>query len=292
MRPLAMLGSSITLALAATFFFATEALADDSCGVGAGSSAGGMGSSVIVRGECRVDHTPTGDTTPVVNPGGPAPVWAFEPFWGTHPDTGEECLDLVESSTVTVNDPIALAWEARMLQMLYDPRLDTVEHRWCDASSNLLIEDPTPQVREFVRSIALPRPELWVAPGFAVTGMEAYLEVDGQDPFEVTTTIDGFGGLEVELSPTVLLVDWGDGVSERVDDGRRGAPWDGPEHEQIEHLYLHPDEDLRLEVTARWMARWSVGAFSGVVDDLATTETLELPVQTHRALRTHDLGQS
>jgi hypothetical protein len=212
-------------------------------------------------------------------------VWALEPVWALHQETGETCLDLVESSLVTVNDPIGLLWEARMLVMLHDPRLDGVEYRWCRQGPGVPVADPSPQVHAFVRTIGLPDAEVWVAPGYGLTGMPAFLEVSGQERFEVDTDVTGFGRLEVSLAPVSVHVDWGDGTLEQVEDGRLGAPFDGDPAEQIVHEYLWPDDEVVVSATVAWQAAWSVGGFSGVVDGLEVAGEMELPVHTRRAVR-------
>ena len=272
----------------------TSAQADGPCegahAVGAEASMTNPGAAVI-SGQCAAaQHSPSAPTGSQRNASSdgevePEPVWALEPVWGVHPETGEVCLDLVESGEVTVNDPIGLSWESRMLTMLHDARLEGVEHRWCDGSSSLLVADPSPQVHRFVRTIELPAPELWVAPGYALTGMPAFLQIEQQEPFEVDGTIVGFGGLEVVLAPQAFEVDWGDGTVEVIDDGRTGAAWDGPVAEQISHTYVDTDEGSVVRVEAGWQAVWRVGGFSGVVDDLQVVGELDLPVQTRRAVR-------
>jgi hypothetical protein len=268
----------------------------DGCQARASSEGGWLGSAVVVQGQClshdnlkeQQNESATGETAFVsqVEPEPePVPTWALEPVWGLHRETGEICLDLVESSSVTVNDPIGLLWEARMLVMLHDPRLDGVEYRWCRQGPGVPVADPSPQVHAFVRTIGLPDAEVWVAPGYGLTGMPAFLEVSGQERFEVDTDVTGFGRLEVSLAPVSVHVDWGDGTLEQVEDGRLGAPFDGDPAEQIVHEYLWPDDEVVVSATVAWQAAWSVGRFSGVLDGLEVAGELELPVHTRRAVR-------
>ena len=274
-------------------FFALTSPAWAECTVEGGSEGGGFTPTLEIQGECTDlgrprEREPTPANTPVVaeEDSEPEPVWALEPVWGAHAETGEPCVDLLESSQVTVNEPLGLAWEARMLDMLHDPRLSGVEYRWCSASSQSVVADPSAVARSFVRSIQLPEPELWVAPGWALTGMDAYLEIGGQHGFEVTSPIEGFGSMEVSLRHSQVEVDWGDGTVDQVDDGRLGAPFDGPADEQISHVYLDADAASQVTVDVRWEAAWQVAGFSGVVDDLQISATLDLPVETRRAVRT------
>ena len=275
-------------------WLAVPTAADEACNgahaVGAEASMTNPG-TVVISGKCAKaatrNRTPTTSAVRVAEEDAePEPVWALEPVWGAHAETGEPCVDLLESSQVTVNEPLGLAWEARMLDMLHDPRLSGVEYRWCSASSQSVVADPSAVARSFVRSIQLPEPELWVAPGWALTGMDAYLEIGGQHGFEVTSPIEGFGSMEVSLRHSQVEVDWGDGTVDQVDDGRLGAPFDGPADEQISHVYLDADAASQVTVDVRWEAAWQVAGFSGVVDDLQISATLDLPVETRRAVRT------
>lgn len=278
-----------TVLLAATGLLVVAiapAHAADDCSVGAGSAPSRLSSSVVVRGECE-DAPPSRAVSPMSASEGevePEPVWALEPVWGVR--SGEPCVDLVVSDVVTVNDPLGLVWEARMLEMLHDPRLAGVERRWCGVDGDAVMADPSPVARQFVRSVGLPEPELWVAPGVAVTGMEAFLEIGGQRGFVVEEQVAGFGRLEVALAPSWVVVDWGDGTLVTVDDGRLGAPWDGPLAEQISHVYVDADADSQVWVQVGWEAVWRLAGFSGVVDDLQVEATLDLPVETRRAVRT------
>lgn len=260
----------------------------ETCEVRGGAEGGSFTPTLEIIGNC----TTLGRETPLdtllqveLVDTEPEPVWALEPLWGIHPETGEVCVDLVESSWVTVNDPIGLGWEARMLAMLHDPRLDGVEFRWCRQGPRVPVVDPSPLVHAFVRTITLPEAEVWVAPGYGLTGMPAYLEVSGQEGFAVDSQVAGFGRLAVSLAPVWVEVDWGDGTVENVDDGRLGAPFDGNPAEQIVHEYLWPDDEVVVSVTVGWEAAWQVGGFSGVVDGLEVSGEMDLPVETRRAVR-------
>ena len=283
----------LALAFVVGFVFVRQ-LAAVACDEDVVAEADAWNSSVELQGvrscpsDAEVPNTATHTGPTLVSTEEPRPVFAFEPLWGTHPATGEVCLDLVLSDTVTVNSSIGLLWEARMLEMFHDPRLDDVEHRWCDASSNALIADPSPEVHEFVRSIPLPQPAITIDPGYALTGMPAYLEIHDQDAFTTAGAIPGFGGLTASLEPVAFIVDWGDGTVEVVADGRTGAPWDGPEEQQISHVYIHADDAAQVTVVARWSANWQVGGFSGTVDDLQVTAVLELPIEARQSVRVAD----
>lgn len=231
----------------------------------------------------------------------PPPIWALEPSFGTREQTGELCIALDRSSVYTTNDRMALIWEAQMLTMLGDPRLSGAVEPFCNeaafasnadglsfASNNGARGngDPTDHVRRFLQTVSLPDPEFTIAPGYAVTGMPAYLEIHGQHRASITRDLEGFGTLAVMLSVAGFQVDWGDGTIAIVDDGRTGAPYDGSPAEQISHEYLFPDPDGIVTVTTRWVATWQLGDFHGAVTDLRSAARLALPVRTLVSVRT------
>lgn len=263
------------------------------CEVDAGGERSGLESRLVVDGEC-LSHSPgrlPGPRSgagaypqPVVD--GPVLEYAYEPMWGSHPDTGELCVDLLRSDSVTTDSPLGQIWEERALEMIADPLLVDVEYRWCDDTSNVAVAaDPTADARDFVRSIPLPAVEIAIAPGFAITGQPSYLVVDGQEPFEAVGGIPGFGPLEATLEPVAIRVDWGDGTTDLITDGRMGVPWDGPPSERIAHTYIHAAPDLTVTVEVLWRAEWSVGVFSGTVSDLEVLAELDLEVRSLRSVR-------
>lgn len=280
------------VAIAGLLTFIPTMAAAEGCVVDAGSEQGRFTSSVVVEGAC-VAHQPGAPSPGAGSPRAAQPVaegpvveLAYEPSWGTHPDTGELCVDVARSATVTVEDPLGQLWMDRALQMIADPLLADVEFRWCDDTANTAIAaDPTAAARDFVRSIPLPTAELTIAPGFALTGQPAYLEVAGQESFTANGAIPGFGGLQATLRPTSIVVDWGDGATEVVADGRTGAAWDGPAEQQILHTYTHAQDQVTVTAQVHWEARWSVGGFTGTVSDLQVVGELDLEVRSLRSVR-------
>jgi hypothetical protein len=138
----------------------------------------------------------------------------------------------------------------------------------------------------FIRSIGIPPPEPRIDPGWALTGMPAYLEIHGQEAFTHDEAIPGFGRLRVAFEPTYFEVDWGDGTTTTVEDGRTGAPYDGPESQQISHTYADVNEGNLVRVDARWHATWELGGFRGVVGGLQTSEEFPLEVREMQTVRT------
>jgi hypothetical protein len=213
---------------------------------------------------------------------------AFEPIWGEHPETGAPCIRLEDRPGVDVNSSAPAQWEIRLLQMFGDPRLVDAGARFCDTEADAPILDPSPAAREFARSIPIPEPRSEIAPGIAVTGLPAYLVISNQDGFTVTETLAGFGLMQVSLEPVAFVVDWGDGTTERVEDGRTGVSWKQGQSDPaatISHTYIHRDLDTVVNVDAEWTAAWSVGGFSGIVSGLQAETSFPLPVQEYRAVR-------
>ena len=226
----------------------------------------------------------------------PPEFWAYEPAWGTQPETGEACIDLRYRANVEPNSETAIEWERQTLQMTADPRLDGAADRWCDAAAAAAAPTPTLQATGFVRQIPLPQPQLAIDPGFALTGMPAYLVIGNQLGFTVTEDLEGWGPMQVDFTPTSFEVDWGDGTVENISDGRTGVRWNGPEAQQISHVYVDSDRhrglagDNVVTVTSTWSADWSVAGFTGTVTGMIIDETFELPVREYRAVRGNPSG--
>jgi hypothetical protein len=211
----------------------------------------------------------------------------YEPSWGTHPETAEPCIQLTRVVRPGVaNTGLATDYEHRALTMLGDERLRDVEYLFCrDVADE---EGPGPAVvaQAFVRSIGIPSPEPQIDPGWAMTGMPAYLVINGQEAFTHQEAIPGFGELSVAFEATTFEVDWGDGTTTFVDDGRTGVPYDGPESEQISHTYADVASGNVVRVDARWHASWELAGFSGIVGGLQTSEEYPLEVREMQTVRT------
>jgi hypothetical protein len=227
---------------------------------------------------------------PVLNTPPPPPPEdiTYEPNWGTHPETGEPCIELTRIVRPGVaNSSLAADYEHRLLTMMGDQRLRGVEHNFCrDRAEDEGGESPAAIAQAFVRSLGIPAPEPRIDPGWALTGMPAYLEIHGQEAFTHDEQIPGFGQLRVSFEPTYFEIDWGDGTTRVVDDGRTGAPYDGPESQQISHTYADGDGGNVVRVDARWHATWRLAGFSGVVGGLQTSEEFPLEVREMQSVRT------
>jgi hypothetical protein len=128
----------------------------------------------------------------------------------------------------------------------------------------------------------LPGHEPAIAPGWALTGMPAYLEIDGARTHETSMDLpapfDGSAGITASATYTV---DWGDGtVSEGL--ASTGGPYpDG----DIVHTYADTDE-VTVEVTAVWSGTWEIGGAGGDLPPIELTETLPLEIRELQSVRT------
>jgi hypothetical protein len=134
----------------------------------------------------------------------------------------------------------------------------------------------------------LPRPTLEVPPGYALTGMPAYLVTNHQLEYgPVTHSVDlGVAVLDVTVTGSgVTQVDWGDGTSATYH--APGTPWpDG----QVVHTYRDA-QTVDITVTDTWQVTYRVPAL-GIEDAIEAplpTRTLEgLEVQQVQAVRVSD----
>jgi hypothetical protein len=134
----------------------------------------------------------------------------------------------------------------------------------------------------------MPRPTLEVPPGYALTGMPAYLVTNHQLEYgPVTHTVDlGVAVLDVTVTATgVTEVNWGDGTVATYQ--TPGTPWpDG----QVVHTYRDADT-VDIHVTDTWQVTYRVPAL-GIEDTLEAplpARTLDaLQVQQVQAVRTSD----
>lgn len=155
-------------------------------------------------------------------------------------------------------------------------------HGVCSNSPTPAPTRPTPGVAAALaweRQVQLPEPGLRIAPGWALTGKTAYLEIMG--PRELDREYQALGYPITIAATSILDVDWGDGTVERGI-RRRGGPWPSGD---ITHVYT----DLgtyTVTVTQRWTANWRVGSQQGVIADrLVTTGSLQLEARQVQAVR-------
>ena len=128
--------------------------------------------------------------------------------------------------------------------------------------------DPRVLAMEGWEEVVLPKPQPYIAPGWAITGKYAYLETRGQLRHEFTKGTP-IGPLQITATGR-YYVDWGDG--ERTGPhSAEGGPWpDG----EITHTYIdvgHYD----VLVTEEWTAKWSLGPASGSLSGQRTVGRID-----------------
>jgi hypothetical protein len=228
--------------------------------------------------------------------------WADEPGDGgsdggdTEPVDEEPPLGGVYSVGVTRDEDDELCWRVRWNDLPgYEPNEDAWtwqeayevgEEMWGDdypACPGADEPDPTGAVRRAWASLELlPEHEPHIAPGWALTGMPAYLEIGGPRTHETSVDLPapftGAAGISASASYTV---DWGDGT---VEDGiaSTGGPYpDG----DVVHTYADTDE-LEVQVTATWTGTWELGPASGPLPAIQLTRSVPLEVRELQAVRT------
>ena len=120
----------------------------------------------------------------------------------------------------------------------------------------------------------LPAPSLAVQPGYAVTGLTAYLQITA-----TTTAAYTFGAgsnsISIDCDYTDFHVDWGDGST--TDTRSLGGPYpDG----DVNHVYGEVSASDALAVTENWTCRWEdLLGDEGTLDGLYSDSTLPLQVR-------------
>lgn len=141
------------------------------------------------------------------------------------------------------------------------------------------------QVREAIVH-QLPRPDPNIDPGWALTGMPAYLEVNADTTFDETVTGEAIPVPVTVAGEGSYRVEWGDGTADTYHSG--GGPYpDG----DIVHVYVDKDEELVVMVTPVWEVTWSALGISVPLVIELEPEMLELPVREMRSVRTNDADQ-
>ncbi len=124
----------------------------------------------------------------------------------------------------------------------------------------------------------LPGPELEVNPGYAVTGLTAYLQIDPKSPYSTTfnATAQAPNAIHINCSASSFDVNWGDG-SPGTHTTSTGGPYPNGD---VTHVYQSAAADDDLTVTSHWGCHWTddFGA-AGTVSNLHSTGHLALPVR-------------
>jgi hypothetical protein len=128
--------------------------------------------------------------------------------------------------------------------------------------------DPVVFAIAFWRDVKLPEPKPYVAPGWAITGKEAYLETRGERG-KTYTSDTPFGPLELVASGR-YSVDWGDGTRSGPFDFE-GQPWpDG----RITHTYIDVGT-YTIKLREDWSATWRIGGANGTLSGLRTDASID-----------------
>ena len=115
--------------------------------------------------------------------------------------------------------------------------------------------------------VKLPPPEPYIAPGKAITGLAAFLEIRG--PRTRTQPFNVFGyALTITATASSYDVDWGDGTWSRGLTSS-GGPWPNGD---VRHVFTNQG-NYRVRVVEHWTGTWSVaGGGGGAVDGMLSSE--------------------
>ena len=123
---------------------------------------------------------------------------------------------------------------------------------------------PTAQeiVERTIFNVRLPRPDPNIDPGYAVTGMKAYLETGDARTHRFDTIPTVLGPLRITATST-YTVDWGDGSVTGPHTSTGGQYPDGT----ITHVYRY-SRRVDVTVTQNWTANWTLSGQSGTIGGL------------------------
>jgi len=134
----------------------------------------------------------------------------------------------------------------------------------------------TQLAQQWARSARLPSPGLTVRPGYAVTGLTAYLEIAAHTPW-ATTFADPvrLDTISVDCTAAGFDVDWGD--SAKTSTTSTGGPYPTGD---VTHVYQRAAIATPLVVTEEWSCAWTdqVGD-AGTLEGLTSEATLPLEVR-------------
>lgn len=146
---------------------------------------------------------------------------------------------------------------------------------------------PRPVIEHAVRRAAieqLPRPEPTIPPGYALTGLPAYLVTGHELTYGPVTRVLDFAPVNLNVTISAegtSIVDWGDGtVTEHT---VPGVPYpDG----QMVHTYTHRDT-YTVQIVDRWTVTYDVGGvLSGQITATLDPVTIDdFAAREYRAVR-------
>jgi len=130
--------------------------------------------------------------------------------------------------------------------------------------------------QQWAKSAQLPVPGLTVRPGYAITGLTAYLEIAAHTPW-TTSFADSvrLDTITANCAATGFDVDWGDG--QHTPTTSIGGPYPTGD---VTHVYQQATVAAPLTVTEHWSCTWAdqVGD-AGTINGLASTGALALEVR-------------
>ena len=201
----------------------------------------------------RMHDMPTGHklpskqvSTPRAPTSTPPPTYIAWPELRADPATGSQCL-YFERRPGDPSSGAALESELATLRMIN-------RYPACPGSQPTPAR-PSPGAAAYQvwhDQMSLPRPEPRIAPGRAITGLDAYLEIGGTRARTESFSVFGYA-LTISATGTSYDVDWGDGHWSR---GVRssGGPWP---HGNVRHVYTVAGT-YTVRVFENWSGTWSV----------------------------------
>ena len=130
--------------------------------------------------------------------------------------------------------------------------------------------------QQWSKTAHLPPPGITVAPGYAVTGLTAYLQIAAHSPWAAAFA-DPIRAdtISVSCTGTGFDVDWGDGT--RTSTTSPGGPYPTGD---VTHAYQQASTGAPLGVTEHWSCAWSdrVGD-AGTIAGLASVGHLTLEIR-------------
>jgi hypothetical protein len=119
---------------------------------------------------------------------------------------------------------------------------------------------PDQLAHAWAQSATLPGPTLTIAPGYAITGLPAYMQIE---TIPWSTTLGQI--VHVECGHDYFDVDWGDGAQTTTT--TTGGPWPTG---TVTHVYQVTDPGLTVTVTERWSCSWTAPGYSGQITGMVS----------------------
>jgi len=223
---------------------------------------GGDDDSITGRAEQRLEEAP-GTSLPrppdSVASGRRGPVYKPGLRWSAEQQT--VCLDISQvdgqpDSPVTFNQELGIYELAERTPLCY-----------LSLPAPVTLSPGAAAQQVWRDQVKLPPPEPYIAPGKAITGLRAFLEIGGPRTRSQTFNVFGYG-LTITATVSSYDVDWGDGSWSR-NLTSSGGPWPGGD---VRHVYT-TQGTYTVRVLERWTGTWSLaGGGGGNVDGTLSSE--------------------